>query len=202
MEALGGHLGPLVVTNVPDSVVLTAVAVDSYAGMRDLAEHLSVSGHARVTYLAGPPGSWSNNERSRALRDSPFGTTLREVPCGERLDDGYATAERARSSGGDALVCFNDVVALGLMARLRELGVRVGEDVSVTGFDDVPLARMWSPSLTTVATPQVELGTMAWRALRSHLQGEPVARRVDLLPTLRIRESTMGPAGGGWERSA
>jgi LacI family transcriptional regulator len=92
----------------------------------------------------------------------------------------------------DALVCANDLIAAGALQRLRELGVSVPEDIAVTGFDDIALASLTSPCLTTVRQPNRELAAEAARMLSARmLQPEAAARAVRLSPSLVRRGSSV-----------
>jgi LacI family transcriptional regulator len=93
-----------------------------------------------------------------------------------------------------AVFAASDVVALGAIGALREAGLRVPSDVSIVGFDDIPLAAYFDPSLTTVRLPAFELGQAAGRALLERIKDHPIASRT-LLPTeLIVRTSTAPPS--------
>lgn len=177
-----------------EGLPLPSVAIDSREGMVALLGHLVRLGHRRIVYLAGPELSWSNRERASALHDAvSFGVEVTSIPCGATLEEGRAVVDEATATGATAFVAYNDLVALGVMSALSERGVRIGADVSVTGFDDIPFSRWWSPSLTTVQTPQRELGEAAWALLHQVLRGERHAVGPRLHPELVIRESTGPP---------
>ena len=107
------------------------------------------------------------------------------------MESGYAAAQDVLASRATAVVAYNDLVAFGLLARLNELGVAVPGDVSITGFDDIELARFATPSLTTATVPQAELGRQAWAHLRSLVGGETL----DPTPAAdRSRSSPSAPA--------
>jgi LacI family transcriptional regulator len=89
-------------------------------------------------------------------------------------------------------MAFNDLVALGLIGRLTEEGVRVPEDISVAGFDNIPFARYSSPSLTTMAVDLGEVGASAWRDLRQEIEGVKSRAGAVFTPVLEERAST-GP---------
>lgn len=180
---------PTVCTNRPAEPPLTAsVLIDSGRGMQAVLEHLTGLGHRRVAYLAGPPSSSSNADRLGALKQTLPGVVV--VPTGSKSREGYAATGAAVDAGATAIVCFNDLVAFGALARLRALGIAVPGEVSVVGFDDIPAADFVHPTLTTVRLPKSELGRRSWEVLRDQL-GDPTARAsVRLDPTLIVREST------------
>src|SRR6201999_430671 len=86
-------------------------------------------------------------------------------PVAPRFQGGVDAAERVLRSGATAVLAYNDLVAAGILSRLARLGVDVPEDLSVVGFDDIPLAAMLTPALTTVAAPTAQAGAAAVDAL-------------------------------------
>jgi DNA-binding LacI/PurR family transcriptional regulator len=111
----------------------------------------------------------------------------------DTLDGGRRAARAAldRSAGVTALVCVNDVMAVGALRELRGRGLRVPEDVSVTGFDNVTLAQFAVPALTTMHVPRDEIGRTICQCLLS--DGSPPTREFIIEPELVVRDST-GPA--------
>ena len=153
LRRLVQRVAPVVVVNrpLPDADV-PIVGVDYVRGIRDLVDHLHALGHRRIAYVSGPASSASNAERLRGVADATGAhpdVRIDVVPGGSRLEDGYAVADAvlaARDAGATAVIAFNDLVALGLMTRLRELGVDVPGDLSIAGFDDVPMASFATPA--------------------------------------------------------
>ena len=95
-----------------------------------------------------------------------------------------------------AIVAANDLVALGVLAALREMGLRCPEDVSLVGFDDQEIASFTNPALTTVAQPAYQMGARAAALLFERLRGEDVAaQQVVMKATLRVRDSAAAPGG-------
>jgi LacI family transcriptional regulator len=179
------------------------VSVDYARGIRDLAEHLAGLGHRHLLHLAGPPTSSSQAARDRGLeqfRAAHPAVRVDRLVSGSTLDDGYAAGPAVRESGATGVLAFNDVVALGLLGRLREDGVAVPAEISVAGFDDVPVARFASPPLTTAAVPQAEMGEAAWLALRCALAGERMPGATVFTPALVARGSTASPGAGSSRR--
>jgi DNA-binding LacI/PurR family transcriptional regulator len=170
---------------------IPSVRCDGHAGMASLARYLADLGHRRVAYLGGPEHSASNAERWLALQErSDLEVEL--VPCGSSMDDGHAAVDRALSSEPTALIAYNDIVAFGALSRLNELGLRVPDDLSVSGFDDIPYARHCAPQLTTVRTPATAIGHRAWERLLTLLAGEEGTDDI-VLPTELIVRSSTGP---------
>jgi len=201
LRRLVGRVAPAVVVNrqLPGADV-PVVGVDYGRGIRDLVDHLTGLGHRDIAYVSGPTSSASNAERVRGVEEALAahpGVRVDVLPGGSRLDDGYAAAEAvlgARDRGVTAVIAFNDLVALGLMTRLGELGVDVPGDLSVAGFDDVPMARFATPRLTSMSVPRDELGAQVWGRLRTLIAGGPIEHTVLYRPRLETRESTAAPA--------
>lgn len=199
LQRLVARVAPVVVVNRPlPGAQVPIVGVDYARGIRDLVDHLHDLGHRRIAYLSGPTLSASNAERLRGVADAVAaepGITIEVIEGGSRLDDGYEAAESVeamRREGVTAVIAFNDLVALGLMTRLRELGVEVPGDVSIAGFDDVPMARFATPPLTSMSVPRGEIGAQVWARLRTLISGGPIEHTVLYRPRLEAREST-GP---------
>ncbi|MFE6777692.1 LacI family DNA-binding transcriptional regulator [Streptomyces sp. NPDC057702] len=177
------------------------VNVDIEAGMRRLGEHLLGLGHRRVAHLAADVDSWTFHVRAAALATTlgaVAGTSLRTESAPLSVAGGLVAAERALTAPGarpTALVCDDDVLAAGACKAARRLGLRVPQDVSVTGFDDVSLATAVEPELTTVRLPAEEVGAAGMRALLAVLDGG--GTDVTTLPvTLVTRDSTAPPPPG------
>ncbi|MEU4362776.1 DUF6807 family protein [Promicromonospora sp. NPDC023987] len=163
------QVAPAVLINrdVPGLGVPT-VRVDYGAGVHSVVDHLVALGHRELAYAAGPRASASHAQRARALeeaRERHSSLRVTTVACGSTVDDGYRVADEVLASEATGVVAFNDLVAFGLLARLNETGVDVPGDISIAGFDDIELARYGTPSLTTAAVPQAELGGRAWGLL-------------------------------------
>jgi DNA-binding LacI/PurR family transcriptional regulator len=145
---------------VPDH---PAVLMDVAGGMRQAVDHLAALGHRRVAYLNGPKASWSNRERRRGLRRA--GRHDMEIvelgPFAPRFEGGPHAADLAIAEGVTAIIAYNDLMALGVMSRLADRGVAVPGRMSVVGFDDIPMAGMATPPLTTVAMQNERAGRAA-----------------------------------------
>ncbi|MEN5072631.1 LacI family DNA-binding transcriptional regulator [Isoptericola cucumis] len=138
-----------------------SVSFDVPDGVRQAVDHLRALGHEAVAYAGGPRSSWSDAERRAALDALDGGGARRTIDLGSfrpTHGGGVQAADLALAAGATAVLCFNDLVALGVLARLHARGVRAGRDVSVVGFDDVPAATLVTPALTTVALPLARAG--------------------------------------------
>ncbi len=149
-------------------------------------EHLAGLGHARLAYLGGPSGSWAAAERRKAVQHSGAAIMdVVELKVGEpTFEAAAAVVSAVVDSGASAVLAFNDQMALGVIAGLRALGITVPDDISVVGFDDVPMAAMVAPPLTTISLPTGEVGAVAMAML-----GEGPAQ-TDLYGELVVRHST------------
>lgn len=175
------------------------VDIENAEGSRAATEFLIKQGHQRIVHFAGPAYSMHSRERVDGVRHAFSRSRLvfpdeAVVPVGAHLEDGYREGlayfrDRDRSERPTAVTCYNDLVALGLIRALRELGLDVPGDVSVVGFDNLALLPYTGIPLTTVNVPKVEMGERATEMLirriesegtlppeRAVLQGEVVVR--------------------------
>jgi LacI family transcriptional regulator len=163
--------------------------------MRQAVSHLTALGHRRIAYVAGPRSSWANRERLRSLKAAA--TEIELVEIGNvmpQFEGGVAAADQVLASRATAVIGYNDLVALGLLHRFTARGVAVPGDISLLGFDDIPLAAMVHPSLTTVALPKEQSGRAGVDLLLQLLAGpdRSTAARRELPTQLMVRHST-GP---------
>lgn len=181
------------------------VFIDSPAGFEQALGHLVSLGHRDIGYMSGPETSWPNEARWRALvrANKAHGASLHRLgPFVPRMDSGADAADAAIAAGITACVAYNDLIAIGMLARFAERGVRVPEDVSVVGCDDIFGADFCHPPLTTLTQPIEHAARTAVAMLVSRLDaparpGAYTGRRDGaLLPAhLTVRAST-GPVSG------
>ncbi|MGD2179096.1 MAG: LacI family DNA-binding transcriptional regulator [Anaerolineae bacterium] len=174
--------------------------VDGERGLRKIVQHLIDGGHRRIAYISAPLDLTFASHRLAGYREAlatnsiPFEQGLLiEGELTER--SGYAAAMQCLSASPrpSAIVACNDLMALGAISAARTLGLSVGRDLAVTGFDDVPLAAHAHPPLTTVRQPIYEIGRRICHMLTRLLEGEPLEQRQMLLePELIIRASSTG----------
>ncbi|GAU66217.1 putative LacI family transcriptional regulator [Streptomyces sp. NBRC 110611] len=184
----------------PDDDRATAtVNLDIAAGVRQLTGHLTALGHRRITHLAADVPSWTFGVRAHAvttaLAELP-GALLHRLPTALDVDAGMRAAHTALTGPGPrptALLCDDDIIAAGACKAVRRLGLRVPDDISVTGFDDLALARAVEPELTTVRLPAEEFGAAGLRALIAALDGRPTQPPGPLPVELITRGSTAPP---------
>jgi len=172
------------------------VSIDQYRGARSAVRHLVELGHSRILHLAGPPSAPDAIERIRGWRDELAASRLEVVE--PRHGDwsaasGYELGRTIDATPGTGLFVGNDQMAIGVLSALRERGLRVPEDVSVVGFDDVPEAAYLLPSLTTVRQDFAALGGLIMqKVLVAVEEPESIAEDTPLATRLVIRDST-GP---------
>jgi DNA-binding LacI/PurR family transcriptional regulator len=176
---------------------IPAVLTDATDATGHAVEHLHALGHREMVYLAGPAG-YSNAVRLRGFRDAcrRLGVAASELgPFNARFSAGVRAADLVLATSATAVVAYNDEVAVGVINRLRDRGLRVPEDRSVVGFDDTPLAEMVAPRLTTVRIAAAAAGAAAVRMLIDVIAGRDDAVRVPLrLPAELVVRASTGPA--------
>jgi LacI family transcriptional regulator, galactose operon repressor len=194
--------GAAVVHLSPHAFGEAEVGVDNAAGIVSMVEALVGLGHRRIAFLAGPPSLFVARQRLAGYRQ---GLGAAGIDFDERLvvttglfnREGGATGVdllRAADAPFTAILAANDLLALGALARLSELGVDVPGDVSVAGFDDIQTAAITAPSLSTVRLPLHEIGRRGFAHAAQGLDGKRPARVV--LPTELVLRQSTGPAPG------
>ncbi|MFF5897275.1 LacI family DNA-binding transcriptional regulator [Streptomyces argenteolus] len=174
------------------------VDTDQVAGARLATEHLLGLGHETVWHVAGPRDSDSAVLRLRGWRETlrAHGRPVPEPVHGDwYADSGYTAGRRLSAEPGvTAVFAANDQMALGVLRALTEARLRIPEDVSVAGFDDMPESRNFIPPLTTVHQDFAAIGRTAVRALAQEIEGGPPAEYLGIAPRLMVRGSTAEPA--------
>jgi LacI family transcriptional regulator len=185
------------------------IAIDNFGGAAAMVRHLAGLGHRRVAFIAGPPGNRDASERLRGYREAmrSVGEWSKEleIPGNFREEAGYEACGIIRSlrPRPSAVFAANDSMAIGLLYACREAGMRVPEDLAVAGFDDIPIVRFITPSLTSVRVPIAELGTCAAQRLLDVLGGKPAGRpRKVVLPTTLVVRDSCGAMLGPEARAA
>ncbi|MEO6083146.1 MAG: LacI family DNA-binding transcriptional regulator [Umezawaea sp.] len=168
---------------------IPSTVMDSADGVRQVIAHLTALGHTRIAYLDGPHTSWSAGQRRQGL-----GVDLIELgPFPPRYEGGLQAADLALAADVTAIMAYNDVMALGVLTRLRDRGVSVPGDVSVTGFDNLTYASLTSPALTTVRMPLASAGRTAVAMLLDWLDTTDTPAPHVVLPTQLIVRGTTAP---------
>lgn len=204
-EELGRHLagirenGAAVVHLSPHAFGAPEVGVDNPAGIAAMVNTLAQLGHRRIAFLAGPSRLYVARERLAGYR---HGLAAVGIGPDERLvvqtsfdrAGGAAGVDRLLADGRpfSAICCANDLQALGALERLAQLGIAVPHDVSIAGFDDISVAALTAPALSTVHLPLRELGGHGYEHAVRQLAGEVVA--AELLPTEVVIRDSIGVA--------
>jgi len=175
---------PMVLMNTALKRARCAVLnIDNYGGAYAMVQHLVDQGRRRIALIAGPQGNFDAAERSRgycAAMARLVPTIPPEVLAGDFGEEaGYHAAQQllANKLRPQAIFAANDMMAVGCLRAFREAGVRVPEDIAVTGFDDIPLARLTTPALTTVRVRIVDFGTRALNRLALMMEDRADATR-------------------------
>ncbi len=182
------------------SASIPQIEIDNRGAASRMTQHLASLGHRSIAYVSGPESNILERERFLGYRDGlraaglPFDLGL--VLSGDYTIESGITAGHnlvARSARPSAVFCTSDEMAIGLMRTLLSAGLRVPDDISVAGFDDIEFAAVAEPALTTIHQPRRELGQAAASVLIDLLQGRPSPKRIRLETELVIRDSVAPP---------
>lgn len=179
---------------------MPSISYDNASGVRALLDHLVALGHRNIAYAGGPTSSWSNDRRCGAFvergRTSPELNLVQLGNFAPTFAGGIQAGDLAIASESTAVVAFNDLIALGLMDRLRQRGMSAPGDLSVAGMDNVAVSTFVWPNLTTVDMPRVQMGRAAVDLLRDTVQGSAAASAAmkEVPVQLVIRQSTDVPS--------
>jgi DNA-binding LacI/PurR family transcriptional regulator len=182
---------------------VSSIRIDYHAGVTQAMDHLIELGHQRIAFISGPLQLASARTRFHAFKEGLERSHLKGKPemiqeGNHRVDGGHEAMQRILNSGArpTAILTSNDLTAIGAMGAIYEHGLRVPEDISVIGYDDILLSAFTRPALTTLRLPRGEIATAAFRALfHSREPGETkpgLGSEHTVEPTLVLRKST-GP---------
>jgi LacI family transcriptional regulator len=177
------------------------VAAANWAGARKATEHLISLGHTRIGVITGPRDWCASVDRLAGYHSALLGAGLPIIPAYVReanfeIEAGQRAADEllALSSRPSAIFAMNDLMAVGALRAARARGLQVPADLSLIGFDDVDIASLTTPALTTVAQPLQEMGRIAVALLYRQIDGQSLdANRVELSTRLIVRDSTAPP---------
>lgn len=180
---------------------LPTIGFDNKKSMRALADQIIALGHRKIGMISAPTQS---NDRARAriegvrdaMREAGIDPkSLRIVETDYGIDTGADAFEQmmAADTRPSAVLCGNDVLAAGAVKKAIELGISIPDDVSVTGFDDIELANVISPALTTVHVPHRDMGKKAARMLMNMVNHKFDGQSLELSADVRIRDSLAPP---------
>lgn len=184
-----------------------SVASDNVRAVKRAVEHLASDGHRMLTYLAGPEASWADGMRWRGFLEAGHELEVKVRRIGPHLPTlggGRQAADQWVSAPTTGVLAYNDLVAIGFILRLKELGFEVPGDVSVIGFDDIRDAELVQPPLTTIASPLRSLGSAAVNHLlkTSVLPHQRTHNSVVLPARVVLRQSTGPVRMREWHRVA
>lgn len=176
---------------------IDALVTENRTSARALATHLVAHGYCNANFVGDVDSSFDARERRQGMTEAfaELGCPApRQVPCPFDEVHGRAAAADllAEPDRPDALVCANDEIALGALLATEAMGLRVPDDVALTGWDDVMAARYSRPGLTTVRQPMRELGAMAARRLHERVTGERRDVAHEVLPTQLVIRASCG----------
>lgn len=176
------------------------VGFDNYAAAYDATKRVLAHGHNRIGIITG---DCTTNDRARERRDGtvaavaaiPEAQIIQVIQAPYRIDAGRQAGDALLklSAPPTAIICGNDVLAAGAMVAARNLKLTIPEDVSIVGFDDIGLASVVTPAMTTVRVPQIEMGRAAAALLLDLVAGKPNLEGM-LLSTQFIARGSLGPA--------
>ena len=205
LDRLGSRNVPLVFIDVaPNAPGMATLSVDYQLGIGQAIQHLALLGHRRIAFISGPQGL-----HSATLRENAFRKAAKQI--GVRVPREYVVRGNHTLEGGTkamvgllglakvptAVMCSNDVTAIGVLHATADAGLRVPDDISVIGFDDVHIARYTIPPLSTVQMSCKTIAESAFLALQARSVKKPGAapRRYEIPTQLIVRKSTAIPGG-------
>lgn len=192
---------PLVFVDVaPEKPGISLLRVDYHHGIRQGVQHLAALGHRAIGFVSGPLRLHSARSRLSAFEQSleECGLPIEKrliVEGDHTMEGGIAAAERllAEKRRPTAVLCSNDMLAIGVLHRVTRAGLRVPDDMSIIGFDDIRMAEMMMPPLTSIQMSRAELARAAVTALRAHVEKTSPQREYPIETRLVVRQSTGVP---------
>ncbi|GAA4617192.1 substrate-binding domain-containing protein [Saccharopolyspora hordei] len=195
VRQLAAHRPLVMVNRQIDGV--PCLVVDTAAGMRKAVRHLAVLGHRRIAYLSGPRNSWINGQRWQAVSGEAATLGLHVSflgPFAPNRQSGQEAADALMLNDVTAAIGYNDLITIGALQRLQTMGVRVPDDLSLVGCDDIFGADLTSPGLTTIAGPADKLGAYAVDILHARLSGQGDGPGSRVFDSHMVVRGSVGPA--------
>lgn len=169
------------------------VGTDNYEGIKNLISYLKELGHKNIAFLNGTKNSMITQKRLEAFNQSMLENTL--VPNDDLIAFGHYLTDCAKDyvpafikNGATAIVCASDFIASGVIREVHSMGLKIPEDISVTGYDDMPIAQYLNPPLTTIRQDRISLGKSALTLLDG-LMHDIAISRIELRPKFIKRAS-------------
>ena len=200
-ELLEHHVPLVLIGKSPASQQVYQVCIDNYMGALSAMQHLFGLGHRRIAFINGPHFLPSSEERRRAYLDGMARQGNAVLPGMVRegynsIDSGYQIANQILNEFPDvsALFVASDYMAIGVLDTIHDRGMRIPQDISVVGFDNIQMSEQVTPSLTTVSQQIEEKGRISVNLLMDLIEGAPTpeGRVIDVEAKLIVRDST-GP---------
>src|SRR4051812_28056273 len=203
LEQLAERNIPLVfVDQGPDRPGISLLKIDYHHGIRQGVQHLAALGHRNIGFISGPMRLHSAQSRLAAFSNSltECGIAINQewiIEGDHTLEGGIAAADKLLSASrpASAVMCSNDMTAIGVLHKVYRAGLRVPDDLSIIGFDDIHITRVTIPPLTTIQMSRTELSRAAVNALRAHVESTTPHREYKIDTKLVVRESTGYPPG-------
>jgi LacI family transcriptional regulator len=204
LEQLAERNVPMVFIDVgPEQPGISVLRVDYHLGIRQGVQHLAALGHRDIAFVSGPLKLHSAQSRlaafKRATQECGINVDPERIAEGDHtMEGGIAAAEKLLSGDNlpTAVMCSNDMTAIGVLHKAYRVGLRVPDDLSVIGFDNIHITQMTIPPLTTIQMSCYELARAAVMALRAHVEPDLTPERSYPIDTqLVVRESTGFPRG-------
>jgi LacI family transcriptional regulator len=193
---------PFVLLEDVKGIQANVVAIDNLKAIKKAVKYLIDSGHTKIVHFAGPPQSSHTQERIEGFRHAYSESTLifhkdLIVSIGSHYEESYKKTmdffkNKSRNDYPTAIVCFNDHQALAVMTALKDLSIRVPDDISIIGNDDIYYAKIYPIPLTTIRAPQQDIGTKAAEILIRNIESSTLlsVERVVLETEFIIRNSS------------
>ncbi|KJC62959.1 transcriptional regulator, LacI family [Agreia bicolorata] len=197
IRRLVGTTPTVVVNRIIDG--LPGVVVDTSNGPRQAVEHLVALGHRHIAYASGPRLSWADSRRHDAIAAACTAMDVRFTPLNHQsasIQGGLAAAATVVASGATAVIAYNDLVALGIDSGMAQLDKHCPDDISIIGMDDIELASVRQPGLTTVRLAIDRCGSLGVEVLLKTMAGEDTPAVATLDSQLIVRGSTAPPRTG------
>jgi LacI family transcriptional regulator len=204
LDQLAERNVPLVFVDMaPEGPGISVLQVDYHHGVRQGVQHLAALGHRDIAFITGPLRLHSAQSRltafQRATRECGIQVNPERIVEGDHTMEGGERAAELLLKGPalpTAIMCSNDVTAIGVLHNAHGAGLRVPDDLSVIGFDNTHITQMTIPPLTTFEMSRIDLARAAVKALRAHLEGEALPKRTyPIVTQLVVRKSTSFPRG-------
>ncbi|MBS1825639.1 MAG: LacI family DNA-binding transcriptional regulator [Acidobacteria bacterium] len=194
------HIPIVLLNNQHPSHFAHSICIDNFDASRQLVAHLIALGHRRIAYIGDRFGHGSDSERFSGYRAALDEADILFQP--DLVVHGDGKAEGGKEAMAKLLAVhphptavfgYNDMTAIGALKAIRARGLRVPADISLAGFDDLPLGLYIDPPLTTVRQPKQQMGRMAMQSLLTLIEGNQAEQNVRVAGELIIRQSTAAP---------